>query len=96
MKQRLSILAPLALSAVLVIALVPVVGADAPTASGSAIAVDGPVTSPATGATCAATFDRQPIVSARPTCEEAACNQSCIDQGGAFGFCRGNLCVCGI
>ena len=30
------------------------------------------------------------------TCDEAACNQSCMDQGGGLGFCRGNHCVCGL
>ena len=68
----------------------PVVHA-APAAAGSTVAQ-----APIVGWTALTVL--QPIASAKPACDDAICNQWCIDQGGAFGYSRGNgsLRVCGI
>lgn len=100
MKKSLTSLArltPLALTALFVVLILPMAGTHQ---------ASGVQTVSVTAATALAT--QAPIIgwigssvlptaaSARKSCDDATCNQSCIDQGGAFGLCRGNLCVCGI
>lgn len=85
--------APLALVALLAVLVLPVSGTGV-IATGAPAAADASLATAAPSASCAA-VDGLPIASARPVCDDAQCNQDCIDQGGGFGFCRGNLCVCG-
>lgn len=85
--------APLALVALLAVLVLPVSGAGVLATDAPATA-DASLTTAAPSASCTA-VDELPIASARPMCDDAQCNQYCIDQGGGFGFCRGNLCVCG-
>lgn len=94
MKKSLSTLTLLAFVTVLVVLLLP--AACTPSATAAPAGTEAANLTPALVVGAGAPLAVPPIASAKPTCDDAVCNQWCIEQGGAFGFCRGNLCVCGI
>ena len=92
---RFARLAPLALAALFVVLVLPLVGTQAPVVHAAPAATGSTVVqAPIVGWTGPSAL--QTTVSNGPTCDDAYCLQVCQDQGWPYGVCRGNRCACGI
>ncbi len=96
-------MAPVALAALFVVLLLPMAASQAPVTHATHVTQATSGADPVAQAPIIAIAGwsapslLQPIAAGMPVCDDAACNESCLDQyGGGLGFCRGNHCVCGI